>query len=45
MSRAVFASLVKERLGADRGDSFLTPPAPRRKIKNLCHDAIHSPAP
>ena len=31
MSREVFASLVKEKLGPDRGDSFLVPPAPRRR--------------
>ena len=32
MSREVFAALVKEKLGTDCGDSFLTKPAaPRRK--------------
>ena len=32
MSREVFAALVIEKLGADRGDSFLTNPAvPRRR--------------
>ena len=35
MSRQVFASLVKEKLGVDHGDSPLTPPAPRRKKPTL----------
>jgi hypothetical protein len=34
MSRQVFASLVKEKLGADQGDSLLTPPAPHRRNQN-----------
>jgi hypothetical protein len=32
MSRQVFAALVKEKLGADHGSSFLTAP-PRRRRK------------
>lgn len=31
MSREVFARLVKEKLGTDRGDSFLTTPPRRRR--------------
>jgi len=31
MSREVFAALVTEKLGASRGDSFLTKPAPHRR--------------
>lgn len=31
MSREVFAALVKEKLGPDRGDSFATVPRRRRK--------------
>ena len=34
MSRQVFASLVKEKLGVDHHDSPLTPPAPRRRKPN-----------
>ena len=34
MSREVFASLVKEKLGVDHGDFPLPPPASRRKKPN-----------
>ena len=34
MSREVFAALVKEKLGPDRGDSFLKPQSSRRKKRN-----------
>ena len=34
MSRQVFASLVKEKLGVEHDDSPLTSPAPRRRKPN-----------
>ena len=34
MSRQVFASLVKEKLGVDHDDSPLLPPASRRRKQN-----------